>query len=89
MNQDYKTEAILRPYVGILELDISGVPGIGKTACVLEIVEELKKDWKFVFIPLNGLKLSKPSIVYSQLYQNVFGQSSSSETACKLLGKHT
>jgi origin recognition complex subunit 1 len=42
-------------------LYISGVPGIGKTACFMEVIGKLKKEWgkdSFNFIYVNAMNLS-------------------------------
>ena len=53
---------------------ISGVPGTGKTATVLEVIKQLapiknKNLPKFKFIEVNGLKLTDPHQFYSHVYQ--------------------
>lgn len=49
-------------------LYISGVPGLGKTACLMEVIRELQeKKTEFSFHYLNGLKLQKPENLYSKL----------------------
>ncbi|KAF7635552.1 Origin recognition complex subunit 1 [Meloidogyne graminicola] len=52
-------------------LCISGVPGTGKTASVLWVVESLKKSLKFSFKNINGLELSDPKELFVQLYRVV------------------
>uniref|UniRef100_A0A915NBE2 Origin recognition complex subunit 1 n=1 Tax=Meloidogyne javanica TaxID=6303 RepID=A0A915NBE2_MELJA len=52
-------------------LCISGVPGTGKTASVLWVVEALKKTQKFSFKNINGLELSDPKELFVQLYRVV------------------
>lgn len=67
--------------------DISGVPGLGKTACVLEIIRDLKQQRAdFSFFLLNGLKCKKALDVYSDLYAYIFDRRPSAEVACKELG---
>jgi hypothetical protein len=41
----------------------------------------------FTFIPLNGLKVEKPNLIYQQLFLYIFGETISPEAACKALGK--
>ncbi len=68
--------------------DISGVPGLGKTACVLEIIRDLKQHHAhFSFFLLNGLKCKKPLDVYADLFSCIFGRVPSAEVACKELGR--
>nr|CAD2174196.1 unnamed protein product [Meloidogyne enterolobii] len=54
-------------------LCISGVPGTGKTASVLWVVESLKKQksTNFSFKNINGLELSDPKELFVQLYRVV------------------
>jgi len=50
---------------------ISGVPGTGKTATVREVRRKLESSHKypeFVFIEVNGLKLSDPFQCYVQIH---------------------
>lgn len=80
---------------------ISGVPGTGKTATVLEAIRALKNISekkvkgrksttkpsvpKFRFIEVNGLKLSDPYQAYSLIYQELSGNKASSKKACDYL----
>ncbi|KAH8556513.1 P-loop containing nucleoside triphosphate hydrolase protein [Umbelopsis sp. PMI_123] len=56
---------------------ISGVPGTGKTATVLEVIRHLqhKSDnenlGKFQFVEINGMKVTEPSQAYSILWESV------------------
>jgi Cdc6-like AAA superfamily ATPase len=57
---------------GETEIDLSGVPGIGKTLTVNEVSESLKNEstWKNVkFISLNATKLPKPESIYCALFK--------------------
>ena len=63
------------------------MPGLGKTACVLEIIRELKAQLApFSFFLLNGLKCKKPLDVYSDLFACIFDRRPSAEVACRELG---
>lgn len=67
-------------------LDISGVPGLGKTACLMEVIRELQeKKTEFSFHYLNGLKLQKPENLYSKLVHEQIGKSKNPFDACKNL----
>eukprot|EP00963_Diacronema_lutheri_P008823 scaffold776_cov347-Pavlova_lutheri.AAC.21 len=61
-------------------LYISGVPGTGKTATVLEVMRSLKAECeddvipKFQFVEINGLKLPSPGYAYTRLYEALTGQ---------------
>lgn len=64
-------------------VDISGVPGTGKTATVLECVAALQKSRsaKFDFVEINGMKLSDPGQVYAVLWRAVSGKQASPKAA--------
>jgi predicted ATPase len=50
-------------------LYIAGVPGLGKTACLMEVVQEMKTERSdFIFHYINGLKLKKPDDFYGDLF---------------------
>jgi Cdc6-like AAA superfamily ATPase len=73
-------------------LDVSGVPGLGKTACLMEIINELTEEPKykdnFIFNYINGLTLSKPDEFYSKLLEWLTGTKKNTVDSCKLLGSH-
>lgn len=56
-------------------LYVSGVPGTGKTATVLEVVRSLRRKAEagqlpaFQFVELNSLRLPSPQHAYSHLYE--------------------
>ena len=57
-------------------LYISGVPGIGKTACVFEVAKKMSEEVignKFKFIYVNALKLKQPSFYFKDLFQKITG----------------
>jgi origin recognition complex subunit 1 len=51
-------------------LYISGMPGTGKTATTLEVIESLKKNkkLKFDFLHINAMQLTNPNLVYTIIY---------------------
>lgn len=53
-------------------LYISGVPGIGKTACFLEVLNKLKKEKKNLFIHINAMNLSQPEKLYEIIWEELF-----------------
>lgn len=81
----------------ILSLDVSGVPGTGKTATVRQAVKHLEARLreKFDFFELNGMKLAETSQTYSELWKHVSGRSLSGSVALRRLstffekGKHS
>lgn len=69
-------------------LYISGVPGLGKTACLMEVIQEMGEEREdFVFHYINGLKLTKPENFYSNLLNFLTGKPKNPKISCKLLGK--
>jgi origin recognition complex subunit 1 len=75
-------------------LDISGVPGTGKTATVQSVVVELKRLLEneelapFEYLEMNGMKLSDPSQAYSILYEKLTKKNVSPSHAASLLDKY-
>ena len=49
---------------------ISGMPGSGKTAITLDVVEKMKKDENFTFCQISAIK-DKANDVYKELYQHI------------------
>ncbi|KAJ2962377.1 hypothetical protein NQZ79_g2550 [Umbelopsis isabellina] len=56
---------------------ISGVPGTGKTATILEVIRHLQHKsenenlTKFRFVEINGMKLTEPNQAYSILWESL------------------
>lgn len=72
---------------------ISGVPGTGKTATVLEVLRTLKQSAEdgdigsFRYIELNGMKLTEPHQAYVQILLQLTGQKATADHAAELLQK--
>lgn len=66
-------------------LYITGLPGLGKTACVMEVVESLQDKLDLAPIYLNALRLDTPAKFYSQLWANISGSPASKTAACLML----
>lgn len=68
-------------------LYISGIPGTGKTACVMDIVRNMTQSGNrnFHFIEINGLQLPSPMHVYSKLCEALTGETVGPSTAMVLL----
>ena len=69
-------------------LYISGLPGLGKTACVHEIVRKCTDEYSdksIKFLQLNCLKLKSPSEFYSYLFKLMTGLSKKVEEAKRCL----
>lgn len=55
-------------------LYVTGLPGQGKTACLIEVVNALKAIHPEVgFYYLNGLKLSNPNLIFSKFWKQLTG----------------
>ncbi|KAJ3037270.1 Origin recognition complex, subunit 1 [Rhizophlyctis rosea] len=80
-------------WILILRIDISGVPGTGKTATVQRVVQRLLEDVEdenlspFQFVEINGMKLTDPTQSYVQLWQALSGNKSAAAQAADLLTK--
>ena len=67
-------------------LYMCGMPGLGKTATFLYVIDKLKETYDFEFIFINCMKLSKPTDIYSILAETMLEKSASRPaTACKNL----
>ena len=73
---------------------ISGVPGTGKTAPVLEVMRTLREYVEsgelddFSFIDINGMRLTDPNQAYVQIYKQMSGgQKATADHAQTLLDK--
>jgi origin recognition complex subunit 1 len=68
---------------------ISGVPGTGKTATVMEAVrllEETRDDYpEFNFYSMNGMRLTSPEQAYVEMWRLLTGEKATPEHAMKLL----
>lgn len=51
---------------------ISGMPGTGKTACVLQTVNTLKRKQKFMLITTNGIQLGDAGNLFIELHNKLF-----------------
>ena len=63
------------------------MPGIGKTLCVKEIMDELQnqKDGSSQFIYLNAMQLKHPKDIFKALYAKLTGKITTSNSAFYLL----
>ena len=75
-------------------LYVSGTPGTGKTATVLEVMRCLRgraRDGQippFQFVEVNGLRLPSPHHAYTTLWEALTGQHAAPARACELLERH-
>lgn len=66
-------------------LYITGLPGLGKTACVMEVLEGLGKNQPFATLFVNALRLNTPSKFYRHMWTLVSGGKTSNAEACHQL----
>ncbi|KAI5064911.1 hypothetical protein GOP47_0019606 [Adiantum capillus-veneris] len=72
-------------------LYISGVPGTGKTATVMEVMQKLKKSYEeknlqpYRFVEINGLRLTYPEHLYTVLHEALTGHHVGWKKALQLL----
>ena len=68
-------------------LYISGMPGTGKTATTLEIINKLKHDKKldFKFLHINAMSLTNPNLVYTVIHEHVTGRRVNPSSAASFL----
>lgn len=53
-------------------LYISGMPGTGKTACVLEVIENVKRETPaFLFVHVNAMRLATPAAVFNEIHEKL------------------
>ncbi|KAG5361493.1 Origin recognition complex subunit 1 [Yarrowia sp. C11] len=70
---------------------VSGTPGSGKTATVREVVSQLQLRVEdneipdFLFVELNGMKLTNPHTTYELLWEQLSGERLAYNNAIKLL----
>jgi hypothetical protein len=75
-------------------LYISGMPGTGKTATVLEVIRDLTAKQRagelpyFEFIEINAMKIKAPEDAYSILCREVLGHQCGYREAAQALDKH-
>ena len=70
-------------------LYMCGMPGLGKTATFLYVIDKLQQRLNFEFIFINCMKLSKPTDIYSILAETILGKAASRPaTALKSLQNH-
>lgn len=70
---------------------ISGTPGAGKTATVREVIRQLERDVEdnqlddFIFVEINGMKITNPHHAYALLWEALKGERASASQALELL----
>ncbi|KAL5005832.1 hypothetical protein ScPMuIL_016990 [Solemya velum] len=66
---------------------ISGAPGTGKTAVLSHILENVKDRYKCKSLYLNCMTLRDPATVYSKLYTDITGKTTSAKDRLKAIEK--
>lgn len=87
---EFLTTAVIRGG-SVGGLFIGGMPGTGKTACVHQVIRELKQQSslpRFNFIEINGMKLHDVNSTYSVIYKSIFHQNIATNKACTALDKY-
>lgn len=78
----------------LLAVDVSGVPGTGKTATVHKVISLLKESVEaeeisaFDFLEINGMMHSESSSIYSRLYATIFRSRCANGASIRLLDNH-
>lgn len=73
---------------------VSGVPGMGKTATIKDVVQQMTESYHageikpFGYLELNGLKLLSPNVAYEILWEHISGHIVSSSHAALLLEEY-
>ena len=61
------------------------MPGTGKTATTMEVIQGLKKNFKFSFKPINAMSLTNPNLVYTIIYEKITGRKAPPASAALFL----
>lgn len=63
------------------------MPGTGKTATTLEVIQSLKsqRSNKFDFLHINAMSLTNPNLVYTIIYESIVGRRVSPANAALFL----
>ena len=63
------------------------MPGTGKTATTLEVIQSLltSKKYKFDFLHINAMSLTNPTLVYTIIYESIVGRRVAPSNAALLL----
>lgn len=47
------------------------MPGTGKTATTLEVIQNLKQQYTFNFLHINAMSLTNPNLIYTIIYESI------------------
>jgi len=50
------------------------MPGTGKTATTLEVIQHLKLLHTFNFLQINAMSLTNPNLIYTIIYESIVGK---------------
>jgi origin recognition complex subunit 1 len=50
------------------------MPGTGKTATTLEVIQHLKQQHTFNFLHVNAMSLANPNLIYTIIYESITGR---------------
>ena len=73
---------------------VSGVPGMGKTATIKDVVQQMTESQSlgeikpFSYVELNGLKLLNPNVAYEVLWEHISGHRVVATNAALLLEEY-
>ncbi|EGW34758.1 uncharacterized protein SPAPADRAFT_145188 [Spathaspora passalidarum NRRL Y-27907] len=73
---------------------VSGVPGMGKTATIRDVIEQMTQSVErneikpFNYLELNGLKLVSPNVAYEMLWEQISGDKVSPASSALLLEEY-
>ena len=69
-------------------LYITGLPGLGKTASVFELIQQYSTDPNIQTLYINALKLTSTCTFYKELWQQITGKTVLNNDACKRLAAY-
>ena len=69
-------------------LYISGMPGTGKTATTLEVIQRLKEQKNFGFLHINAMQITNPNLVYTIICEHITNQRLNPAAAAMFLGEY-
>lgn len=69
-------------------LYVSGAPGTGKTAIVLEVLGQLRFESKFHLVHVNAMRLGAPRQIFREIAAQLLREPTSSSLACDRLSQY-
>ena len=71
-----------------IALYITGLPGLGKTACVNEVIFQMANSSDLFHTYINALKMNSPTKFYAFLWKSLTGLETTTKDACKNLSEY-